>query len=276
MKPQLILFATYWNEIEWINASLAQIDLINPDEIIICDGCFDPKLPNKSTDGTTEVIDEYVSTRDNATKISAVRLTKWRHALDIFSKLPHEKDYLSVAKLRLLKGIYVNNIYRLNQSATFNQMIKLSKLFKPGNWMMTYDCDQFYDDDMIDAFKNLKGRSGNILVGKELTFFEKFDRYTDGYEKRDYNNMPHKIFGDTRFIPTRHPSRVVKMKYMNCSDFEKSKEYVGNMFHYHIKSPERIVAGYQLGDRKPPENSRIKTKKFTGSHPKVIKKYFSL
>ena len=38
----LVVFATYWNEIEWIRPSLAQIDRIDPMEIIICDGCFDP------------------------------------------------------------------------------------------------------------------------------------------------------------------------------------------------------------------------------------------
>lgn len=53
----IVLFATYWNEIEWIRASLAQIDAINPTELIICDGCFDPLWPNYSTDGTREIIE---------------------------------------------------------------------------------------------------------------------------------------------------------------------------------------------------------------------------
>ena len=46
----IILMATYWNEAEFVKASLEQIDKIDPIEVIICDGCFDPKQPLNSTD----------------------------------------------------------------------------------------------------------------------------------------------------------------------------------------------------------------------------------
>ena len=271
----MILFATYWNEIDWINCSLAQIAKVDPKEIIICDGCFDPSVENRSTDGTREIIEKFVSERENASLISAVRLNKFQHMFNWLQRLPHEKSRLSIPKLRGLKSQLVNNVYRLNQAATFNQMIKMSQYFKSGDWMMTYDCDQFYSDEMLEHFSKLDDSlTMNILVGKELTFFGSFDSFTDQYEKRDYNNMPHRIFSDTRFIPTRHISRVHKGKYVNCSDFESRKMYCGNMFHYHVKSPSRIAAGYQLGDRKPPEKERTITSQFEGKHPSLIKKFF--
>ncbi|MFC1797873.1 hypothetical protein ACFLY2_01640 [Patescibacteria group bacterium] len=73
-KTNIIIFATYWNEIDWIESSLEQIEKINPIEVIICDGCFDDTKENKSTDGTREIIEKWVSERDNARMISAIRI----------------------------------------------------------------------------------------------------------------------------------------------------------------------------------------------------------
>ena len=73
----LILFATYWNERQWIEASLAQIEAIDPMEVIICDGCFDDSKDNKSTDGTREIIKDWVSKRGPSAKmVSATRLKR--------------------------------------------------------------------------------------------------------------------------------------------------------------------------------------------------------
>lgn len=272
----VILLATYWNEIEWIEASLAQIDKIDPREVIICDGCFDPQYPNQSTDGTREIIKTYAAARDNTRMISALRLSRLQHYFSWFKPLPHESSrFFTLAKLRTAKGFHRWNLYRLNQMATFNHMIRLSRHFRPNLWFMTNDCDQFYSDAMLEAFGGLLDEDTpyNMLTGKEYTFFEDFDHYTAGYEKRDYNNMPHRIFRDTRFIPTRHPARVVNRRYRIYTEFE-AKRYVGITYHYHIKSPERLKAGYSLGDREPPETSRTETKPYHGKHPIIIQEFF--
>ena len=60
---RLLLLATYWNEKDWIDLSLEQIDRIDPDEVIICDGCFDSRRENRSTDGTREKIADFVRRR---------------------------------------------------------------------------------------------------------------------------------------------------------------------------------------------------------------------
>lgn len=271
----IILFATYWNEIEWIKASLAQIDKINPVEAIICDGCFDPKRPNHSTDGTRKIIEAYVAEKDNAKMVSALRLSRLQHYLFWFRPLPHEKSgFFTTAKLRIARRFHRWDLYRLNQMATFNYMIHLSQRFKPGLWFMTYDCDQFYSDATLATFKCVNRESPfNVLTGKEYTFFGDFGHYTDDHEKRDYNNMPHRIFSDTRFIPTRHPARVVNGRYRIYTEFEK-KKYVGIVYHYHVKSSDRLNAGYSLGNRKPPDPSRTKTQAYHGEHPAIIKEFF--
>lgn len=272
----IVVFATYWNEIDWIHASLEQINLINPEEVIICDGCFDPSKPNYSTDGTRKVIEEFVAEQPNRKMISAIRLTRTQHILEWFHNLPHEiTSPFAIPRLRMLPRLIRENPYRLNQTATFNYMIRLSTYFAPNRWFMTYDCDQFYDDKVVDKIKQLEQfKETNILVSKEKTFFDSFEQYTEEYEKRDYNNMPHRAFPDTRFIPTRHPSRPRGTRYVNCSDFETAKFYVGWVYHYHIRSQKREQAGYSLGDRTPPHPERKKTKFYNGKHPFIITKNF--
>lgn len=266
--------ATYWNEIEWIHASLGQIDLINPKKVIICDGCFDPNIENKSTDGTSGIINEYCKDNNKAIKIKAVRKSKMKHVIDWLNYCRNSQVSF-IPKVVGLSRMLRTNIYRLNQMATFQYMLTEFSDLKDGDWFMTYDCDQFYSDEIINSIKNInRYEDVNILTSKENTFFESFDLFTDEYEKRDYNNMPHRFLNGLRFIPTRHPARIFNNKYTNCSDFEKKKKYIGEVFHYHIKSPERESAGYSLGDRKPPSDERKKTRKYHGDHPGIIKEFF--
>ncbi|MFC1586583.1 hypothetical protein ACFL5V_13630 [Fibrobacterota bacterium] len=272
----IVLLATYWNEIEWINASLEQIEKINPVEVIICDGCFDPNKKNYSTDGTSEIIKAFSHSRKNVKIIPALRLNYLSHLFYWLKKLPNENCLSSmVPRLKVAKSFKNMNLYRLNQMATFNYMISISKYFKSGNWFMTYDCDQFYDDAMIGDFNmvNEQNFGYDILTSKEITFFSDFDHCTEDHEQRDYNNMPHKIFNDLRFIPTRHPARVINNRYEICSTFGK-KMYLGYVYHYHLKSKERLVDGYSLGNRQPPSIKGLIFKRLICEHPAIIKKHF--
>jgi hypothetical protein len=271
----LVLFATYWNEIDWVRPSLAQIDRIDPMEIVICDGCFDPRRPNRSTDGTREIIARFVDERPHARLIPAARLSRMAHYREWFRPLPHEEaGLLTGAKARMARTFHRYHLYRLNQMATFNSMIRLARRFRPGAWFMTCDSDQFYGEETLRAFAQVNEEVPfNLLTSREYTFFGGFDRFTDAYETRDYNNMPHRIFPDTRFIPTRHPARVVDGRYRIYSEFE-SKRYAGPAYHYHLRPEERRAIGYALGDRRPPDESRTRTRPFSGQHPSIIREYF--
>ena len=279
----LIVFATYWNEMGWVEASLRQIERIDPVEVIICDGCFDPRRDVPSTDGTRQVIESFVARRENARMISPVRLSLagalWRAIRG------HEKSPRSnVFKAARWKGVFAtlaNVAYRRNQAATFNRMISLSKFWKPGRWFMAYDSDQFYPDDMIDRFAEIVNGQNDygLLTANEMTFFDDFEHYTDTYEKRNYNNMPHRIYRNTTIIPTRgiileewpirslSPRRIISRElYVN----RVPAKDVGTYFHYKIATRERFQQGYQVGGRRKPDVSQYVMKPFTGRHPSVI------
>jgi hypothetical protein len=272
----LIVFATYWNEIDWVETSLSQIALMDPIEVIICDGCFDEKYPPYSTDGTREIILDFVNKYQKARIISPVRMNRIKHFINWLRPLPHEnKIFTLFAKIELLKKIINNNIYRLNQAATFNYMIEISKYFKVGNWVMTYDCDQFYSDIMIEKFRNINYLKDNIkiLTGKEYTFFKDLYNYTDNYEQRDYNNFPHKITDTFRYIPTRLPVIAKNFRYYVYSSIlsPDNKCFLGTYYHYKFKNIDRINLAYKLGNRQPPKKNFI-IKEFLGAHPSIIKR----
>ena len=271
IAKNLILFATYWNERDWIDASLKQIDLIRPVEAIICDGCFDPHHPNMSTDGTREKIKDFAAERPWVKMIDAVRLSRPAHLLNWFQKFHPAEPSLATFPARVWALAQLRfHPYRLNQSATFNHMISISEHFRPGNWVMTYDCDQFYSDTLLEKFQSLSPQTPyDVLGGREYTFFESFDIFTDAYEARVHNNMPHKIYQTSRYVPTRHLVCARGTRYREYPDWAKLQSD-DIYFHYHLRSPEREKAGYALGDRKPPVASRCQTRPFDGTHPRLI------
>jgi len=274
-KTKISVFATYWNEKNWIEASLAQIDAINPHEVIICDGCFDPSKPNYSTDGTREIIEKWVEGQPTARMISASRHSKIGGLFYIFGK----KIKFRLLPVRVLMFFYYlhTNIYRINQAATFNKMSRMSKFWKPGNWFMTLDADQFYPDEMIEKFKQIcdtKETTVDLITASEMTFFKNFNEFTTEYDKRNYNNMPHRIKKYTLIVPTRD---IVVEKYPRPKAYGKDpsirKQDVGSYFHYkfRLKDQSRTKVGNTLGDRKDVDSSRFSYKKFKDTHPTVIR-----
>jgi len=282
------VFATYWNEIDWIRASLYQIDLIDPVEVVICDGCYDPRFPNCSTDGTREIIQDYVAQRPHTRLISAVRLSRLRGFLELLRGHDRARWWQVFTPARLKTLLLWRRCvdYRINQALTFQKMICLSREWKNGRWFMTYDCDQFYDDDMIEQFRRIDDiTDAHLLTGTERTFFNSFDAYTDQYEARRFNNMPHRIVAGTSIAPTRSliiedfSRRSFRVKNAMRNELYIGKvphRPVGHYSHYKFKFNDgRYDSGYRLGDRKKPDSARYEQRRFRGHHPSVIEKFFS-
>jgi len=287
----LIILAVYWNERYFIEPSLKQIESLNPAEVIICDGCFNPKLPNYSTDGTREIIEKFVQSHSNIQLTSALRpgiLKSIWFLLKGHRYLP----WWTMFRFSRLKFLIVSIFrvpYQRNEGLTFQHMISLSKYWKPGMWFMTYDADQFYSDEMIAKIKETiqdSNQEADLLIGKEMTFFKDFNHFTVDYEKRVFSNMPHKIYKDTNIQPQRSQIRETKSKgiFMNLRDilakhlyfrFAKTKD-VGFYFHYKLNPPERKEAGYKVGNRNKPNPSDYPEQEFSGQHPLVIKNYFNI
>lgn len=287
-KNEIILLATYWNERQWIEPSLEQIRRINPSEVIICDGCFDPNRQNRSTDGTRKKISDFVSERDNATMISAQRLWRPRGVLSMVRGHIHSslRNLFTVPRLNTAYKSARTAAYRLNQALTFKRMISQSEMWKPGRWFMTYDADQFYSDETISKFSlTAEETDYGILTAEERTFFTSFNRYTTDYERRIYNNMPHKIYPDTMIQPTRDLvledstrtdeslySRWHKQRYINHINTKR----IGAYNHYKVKSldPNRFEEGYDLGDRERPNGEQYEMQDYNENHPEIIREHF--
>ncbi|PTP29386.1 hypothetical protein [Vibrio splendidus] len=271
----ITLFATYWNEKEWIDTSLAQIKKINPKRVVICDGCFDSSKENRSTDGTRSKIKEFIKEYSGeAYFFEAIRVNKWKSLNFLSDCIRIDGSKVSLGDYYWsLRHILRTNSYRINQAITFSMMMKMVGL-KEGDWFMTYDADQFYSDEIIRKFDDLGNENFpyDLLCANEYTFFDDFDLYSDHYEKRKWNNMPHRLISGSRLLPTRDFKVKNSMFGMvNYYDIAKKIE-VGNYFHYKFREDKkRVVSGYELGDRKPPEKERaISSIKYKGKHPQVI------
>jgi|GEM_PF-2935606 hypothetical protein len=290
-KNNITIFATYWNEKFWVKPSLEQIKKLNSKEVIICDGCFDPEVPNYSTDSTREIIEKFVSENENVLMVSALRpgyiKSLWL-LLRGHKHLPWWTIFRPTRWKFLIKSAFMSS-YRRNQAITFNQMISLSKEWEEGGWFMNYDADQFYSDRMLKKIKKIINDESNnygLITGRELTFFGGFNQFTEKYEERVYNNMPHRIYGDTIIQPTRGIMREAESRtfFGSLRKVWSRHLYLHNVsnvdagfyYHYKFNDPERFKAGYKLGDREEPESKRKETKKFTGNHPEIIEEYFNL
>lgn len=274
----MIALCAFWNEKDWVRPSLEQLDALAPSEAIICEGCFDPKFPVHSTDGTREILEQYVDEREFAKLISPVRASAWSAVIRTWygHSKGAETARLFPARWRTTLSMVRWAAYRRNQALTFSSMIDASTAWAPGNWFMTYDADQFYPDEMLEALRNLReaGEIG-LLTARELTFMDGFDQYTMDHERRTFNNMPHRIYPSTQFIPTR---RIVLEKPLRrCLYIERvGTRHLGRYFHYRFRSPARQRLTYSVGDRMPPAREALEFHSFDDEHPSVVRRHFGL
>jgi len=271
---QLILLASYWNECDWIDLSLEQIERLDPAEVIISDGCFDPRQEAHSTDGTREKIEAFVRWRGKTARmIDAVRNSRGRASLAMLRGLGPQRSNLKLPRLaRALGQGPWRSLYRINQALTFGRMIQLSTKWQPGNWVMTYDADQFYGDEVLERLPDAMSSDDlGLLTARELTFRENLEECTEHYERRTWNNMPHRIYQNTAVYPTRHFCLEGRVRARRYPDYVPSK-HLGHYFHYKFRGGQRLREGYRLGDRKPPRPEQWKgIQRFRGEHPRVIR-----
>lgn len=273
----IILLATYWNEIEWIDRSLEQIRRIDPIEIIICDGNFDPRIPNYSTDGTREKIEQFVQEESHrARMISAIRRPSMLRGVSQFMACgcPNNSLAFSVSRMKSsLKTQLLINEYRVNQALTFAHMTKISNEWKLDRWVMSYDADQFYTDELISFFEITNEQSDYCLItADEYTFPFSFENYTTKYELRKWNNMPHKIRANMAVYPTRH--FVLENRFSGHENYQDlARSIHGGVYHHYKFRADlgRIEAGYSLGDRQAPDPRRYQDlQNYAGAFPASI------
>lgn len=279
MSDKLTVIATYWNEIEWVEYSLRQIEMLDPDFVVLMDGNFDPSFPISSSDGTRDKLLEFVANHENSIFWSVERLDYPRASVDyLFNLFNRPIAWLYPWRFcSSFSWMWRLNIYRLNQCINFSKALLASPFSEPGNWLMTVDADQYYSDDFYNIFSNCRDdRSIWLVSGNELTFLNDHKYFTRQHESRIYNNMPHRIFADTEFYPTRHLIRSSFFKYKLYNEFPDNILDGGNYFHYKFREDaERLALGYRLGDRKPLDPRRfVDIREYLGPHPLVVREKF--
>jgi len=259
-----------------MGSTLNQLDQIKAKYVLIGEGCFDPGMPLHSSDGTAEALGAYASSRENVRIVPIVRRSKWQHLVQVFKKLPHHNSLYLVARIRLAYRVLRTNRYRLNQAATFNEMLQLA-VSLGCTWVMTYDADEYLDNEAISSLQQTSPQPPVMwLQWDEITFFQSFRVCSRSFTiGRHWNgNVPHRIQSETLFVPTRLFAQLGRWGELKSGRAFGTTIRCGSIHHYKNQDRSRQQAGYSLGDRKPHQVPG-ETEVFTGEHPSAITKWFA-
>jgi len=258
-SSSLILFASFWNERQFLDVSLRQLEAIDPAEILLSDGCFDPALPKQSKDGTLETLQEFVAQRSNARLVPAVRATRLTHLAKLMFWLAKTTDVPRAFVFSLLSQFRTTSLYRLNQAETFNSMLEKSEHLKPGSWVSTFDADEFFSRDAIAKLRSLNGSADfDRGLTREVIVKRKGERTLIELTPNIRTwNTPHKVLSDIRFFPTRQIWRPEHGLSKNQPIGSSTDRFLGEFLHYKTRGAERAAATYQVGDRRAPDDLEI-------------------
>jgi hypothetical protein len=237
---KLIILARYWNDIEWLYASLEHIDYWKADLVFIAEGNWDKKFPGRSNDGTYDICKQWVEDKNN------------------YYLIENPRDF---------------DNYRQNQAYVSNKIMEIAKI-QPGDWMLIIDCDHFYFKKDIDFFKEkMINNDFSYPIVSTLNFFYNISEY---YETLDSNGskLPYRYLKNAMWIPTNHLSVNGKM----YNEIPELISYKVPFYAYHypgIRIKKRLIDKYNIGDRKSPVDymggKLLKNlKSYNGDHPEFV------
>lgn len=238
---QLVIMATFWNDMDWLQASLNYLERWCADKIYLCEGCFDKNYPARSTDGTREFIEKYQKTHKNVWIVDNARTAN----------------------------------YRQNQANTGKLVTRLSEM-KHGDWIMRVDCDFFIYQSDIDLYKQyIEENVFDYPRFEERNFWDSSKLYHSRWSNQNLN-LPWRFVEGAYWIPTFH--LCLKGKQYHESPHVRQKTLKISGYHYEgFRSKERLKDKYAVGDRQSPTvwNNGIKLKKrldYNGYHPEFVRK----
>jgi hypothetical protein len=233
---KLVISARYWNNEDWVEASLKHIDMWDADEVWVSEGNWDKNFQGKSTDKTRIIIEDFASSRPNFNVFDNCRF---------------------------------HNNYRENQALTSNTVMKRSHI-ESGDWMMIVDADHFYHKRDIEFIKNeirYYGDQFDYYILNTFCFLRDINSYAKHYDTMG-SKLPYKIVDTAKWIATNHLS-VNNRMYVDISSLKGNKTSVHGYHYEGILSKERYDSKYSIGDRKTPkECGRLDNLVgFYGNHP---------
>jgi hypothetical protein len=243
----LVIFATYWNDMDWLEASLEYLEYWKPDKIYICEGCFDIKYPPRSTDGTYEYLEKWCKHKPNATLVLNSRL----------------EDYFT------------------NQASVCNQVLELSNI-QEGDWLLRIDCDHFMFKAHVEIYREFMKQDFDYPILEVYNFWDTTKKYFSKWTDQSIY-LPYKYHAGAKIVPVCHLAINGKL-YKDIPELKGLKTQLKG-FHYEgFRSPERLKQKYDVGPahRQSPvtwkDGLKLRDRRdYDGPHPEfaepVLKKY---
>jgi len=248
----LTLIARYWNEVDWLEASLRQVELWNADKIFLCEGCWDASKPCHSTDDTLW------------------RLYEWAEHYE-----RQRRDSWGVAIVNVCRDF---SNPRHNQAATSQWCMDAAQC-RPGDWIVIVDADLFLPESAIrmmrhDIANNPPWARYEISIHHFCT--PSLERAQLGVNRQPL--VPYKVLPGATWIPTNHlaldgnqyeliPDRVPTRRLLDCCANGLCA------CHYEMQhDASRLTSRYSIGDRKTPDEAgRLASMTpFSCTHPKYV------
>lgn len=215
---RLIILARYWNDLDFLQASINQIDYWDADLVYLSEGAWDQDFEPRSTDGTRELLEEYAKSKENTFVIDNIR---------------------------------ANKNYRINQANTSNLVMQLANC-QPGDWMMIIDVDQFYLKEHIDKIKKIIAEEGDnfdYFAYEVCNFLYNLNEYDRTYDTNQ-SRLPSKLVKGCCWVQTNHLS-------VGSKTYDKSglvrKKVLDDIYALHyegLRPRKRLNLRYSVGDRK--------------------------
>jgi hypothetical protein len=241
-----IVHARYWNDADWIEASLAQLRRWNADVTIISEGNWDPAWEARSTDGTLDRIKAFIK--------------EWRAE----GRRP----------IHLIWNDRSDPNYRKNQARTANNAVKLAAGL-PGDWMTIVDSDHIYQRQQIEFVKALiqSNPPWDYIVVETLCFFYRMDSCQFKWDDMG-TKVPYRLLRKAYWKPTCQLCINNKL-YRQIDSIQRWTAHSAQLraFHYEgMRSRNRLRDKYQIGDRQPfwtyKDGVRVReVKTYCGPHP---------
>jgi len=117
------------------------------------------------------------------------------------------KEFSKINKKVQMVDVSVDLSYHsISKASIFNNLLERSKLFKAGNWIWTFDVDEFYSDTTCSAIKEIietHGLNFNQVSFNEKYFYIDTKHYMKGNHYRLFKIEEHNLNNNSRFIPTQ-------------------------------------------------------------------------
>lgn len=265
-ETRFVIFAAFWNESSNLELALKELDRLAPDKVYVSEGCFDMRRPPRSTDETREIIASWATGRDNVFSVEPVRGNKLFHAKRDWSSFLAGGFGGGLGALLLLLRRLLRSTYRLNQSETFNNMLRAEGSEGGNFWFMTFDADECYDLAAHVNFRRIRSiESFEMLVTSELTIVGEGKAVAPWYPTSPIRtwNVPVRYASGMKFMFTREVFGFLGASskvFRPIVSFAR-KAFIGHTVHMKLDC-ERIALGVSLGDRRPPSHDRMRSMPF--------------